>query len=184
MSSKLNKERISRLDQIVKRIIEEEYNLQSTVLRTTAETRTILARLKQEQDEIIEEKTRGAAIRSQCQWYEEGDKPSKFFLSLEQTRGKQKCTQKLKTPTGETISNIKDILKAEEEFYQELYTSKKGPHNDQYSTFEKEVFDNDGPEIDEETHNELTKPITEAEIYKIIQNSPKNKSPGCDGFTT
>ena len=32
---------------------------------------------------IYEEKTNGLTIRSKCEWYEFGEKSSKFFLNLE-----------------------------------------------------------------------------------------------------
>ena len=33
-------------------------------------------------DKIYEQKSDGIRIRSKCDWYEHGEKPSKFFLNL------------------------------------------------------------------------------------------------------
>ena len=36
-------------------------------------------------DKIYQEKANGIRIRSKCNWYEHGEKPSKFFLNLEKS---------------------------------------------------------------------------------------------------
>ena len=41
---------------------------------------------KQQLDEICEEKAKGIKIRSKCNWYELGEKSTKFFLNLEKHR--------------------------------------------------------------------------------------------------
>ena len=40
-------------------------------------------------DKIYEQKINGIRIRSKCDWYEYGEKSSKFFLNLEKTRSTQ-----------------------------------------------------------------------------------------------
>ena len=40
-------------------------------------------------DKIYEQKIYGIRIRSKCDWYEHGEKSSKFFLNLEKTRSTQ-----------------------------------------------------------------------------------------------
>ena len=40
-------------------------------------------------DKIYEQKINGIRIRSKCDWYEHGEKSSKFFLNLEKTRSTQ-----------------------------------------------------------------------------------------------
>ena len=69
MSSKINREKECRLDMLAEEIEAEYKNLQTATATTTADIRIRLQLLKQEQDDIIEERTRGAVIRSQCQWY-------------------------------------------------------------------------------------------------------------------
>ena len=45
---------------------------------------------KQQLDEIYEKKEKGIKIRSKCNWYEHGEKPTKFFLNLEKHRAIQR----------------------------------------------------------------------------------------------
>ena len=44
---------------------------------------------KEELDKLYEGKINGAIIRSRCDWYEHGEKSSKFFLNLEKNRAVQ-----------------------------------------------------------------------------------------------
>ena len=48
------------------------------------------------------QKTEGATIRSKCEWYQHGEKPTKFFLNLE----KQKA---INTTVRHLIGDAKDI---------------------------------------------------------------------------
>ena len=41
---------------------------------------------KSKLDQFYEEKANGIRIRSKCDWYEYGEKPTKFFLNLKKTR--------------------------------------------------------------------------------------------------
>ena len=56
IASKLNKERKSRLDQLAREIEVMQENLQTATRTTTTDIRTALQKLRQEQDDIIEEK--------------------------------------------------------------------------------------------------------------------------------
>ena len=42
-----------------------------------------------ELDEIYDHIAEGIRIRSKCDWYEHGEKSTKFFLNLEKQRGSQ-----------------------------------------------------------------------------------------------
>ena len=44
----------------------------------------------------IEYKTKGALIRCKVQWYEEGEKPTKYFLNLEKRNYKNKVIGQLR----------------------------------------------------------------------------------------
>ena len=46
-------------------------------------------------DNLIEERTKGAILRSKSQWYEKGEKSSKFFLNLEKKNSINNTVKKL-----------------------------------------------------------------------------------------
>ena len=82
---------------------------------------------KRELERMIEYQTKGAILRSKSRWYNEGEKNTKYFLSLEKRHCKQatkiKITQ-LKVSEDDFISTDKEILLECENFYKNLYTSK------------------------------------------------------------
>jgi len=133
-------------------------------------------------DQKIEAETRASAIRSKCDWYEQGDTSSKLFLGLEKSRGNQKVIKRLKVESGEIITDMNKIKDEEERYYKKLYTSS---HDDttEKKSITREIFNVPSPKLTNEDKEEIEKEIEENEIWQIIKESPKNKSPGTDGFT-
>ena len=52
-------------------------------------------RYQEELDSIYDHITERIKIRSKCEWYERGEKSTKFFLNLEEKRGNQNQIRKL-----------------------------------------------------------------------------------------
>ena len=61
-------------------------------------------------DKIYEQKINGIRIRSKCDWYEHGEKSSKFFLNLEKTRSTQSTIRNI-TKDKKTLHVIKELIK-------------------------------------------------------------------------
>ena len=61
-------------------------------------------------DKIYEQKINGIRIRSICDWYEYGEKSSKFFLNLEKTRATQSTIRNI-TKDKKTLHVIKKLIK-------------------------------------------------------------------------
>ena len=55
--------------------------------------------------------TDGAILRSKVRWYGEGEKCSKYFLSLEKRNKTSSCIRKLLTDDGQEIANPDHIRK-------------------------------------------------------------------------
>jgi hypothetical protein len=102
---------------------------------------------------------------------------------LEKSRGEAKTIRKLKAESGEMLTDLQKILCEQERFYQNLYKKPMQAHNHHAKQVEKEIWNTQGPIIEEENFNDLVKPIEENEIWNIIKESPLNKSPGTDGLT-
>ena len=55
-------------------------------------------------------KTRGAIVRARVKWTEEGDKNTKYFLSLEQKRAASNTIKQIQSDQGEIFRDPNDIL--------------------------------------------------------------------------
>jgi hypothetical protein len=183
----INRAKKNRQETLTRLIAIKENNIQQEIMKgREQETIQDLVReknnLQTELDELIAERTRGAALRSRTEWYEEGNKASKLFLNLEKSRGNAKTIKKLKTGSGETTSDKDTILNMEAKFYKELFTSTNKTKDRQTIEEERGMFNIEGKKLKDESHDSLTKPIEEQEIWTIIKNNPPDKSPGTDGL--
>ena len=63
-------------------------------------------------------------MRAKCRWYNEGEKNSKYFLSLEKRHYKNGVISQLKLGENEFASSDKEILSECETFYRDIYSFK------------------------------------------------------------
>ena len=137
--------------------------------------------IKSKQEEHISEKTRGSLLRSKTQWYEEGEKSTKYFFNLEKRNADKKHIKKLISENGNIISNPTEILKAEQHFYRELYSSRKNSiHSDEAKLF----FDQDLPQLSNDQKLKCDNDISIKECHDALLTFKNNKSPGNDGLTS
>jgi exonuclease III len=139
--------------------------------------------LKHQLDAIFEGKCRGAAIRSRSLNYEYGEKANKYYLNLEAQKGEKQSIKCLIKEDGTLTTSQEEILQEEYDYYQNLYSNKDTLHDSALDDEWNSLFNAEAPKVDEEYHQKLTTSIQEEEIFKIIRNSSKDKSPGIDGFT-
>ena len=71
-------------------------------------------------DKIYEQKINGIRIRSKCDWYEHGEKSSKFFLNLEKTRSTQSTIRNI-TKDKKNLTCHKRINQELLDFYKALF---------------------------------------------------------------
>ena len=65
---------------------------------------------------------KGLFVRTKLKWVEQGEKPTKYFLSLERRNFINKTVNKLVDSNGETITSQTEILSEIEKFYKNLYS--------------------------------------------------------------
>ena len=68
---------------------------------------------------------RRPVFRSKVKWFEQGEKPTKYFFNLVKMNYEKKLIREVKLKDGETITDPKQIEKELENFYSNMYTSKK-----------------------------------------------------------
>ena len=81
---------------------------------------------KEELKIIHETRGKEAMFRSKVKWFEQGEKPTKYFFNLEKTNYEKKLIREVKLENGETVTDEVQVKKEIEAFYQSLYTSKFG----------------------------------------------------------
>ena len=75
-------------------------------------------------DKIYQEKANGIRIRSKCNWYEHGEKYSKFFLNLEKSRAVQNQIRNI-LKDNIVINNQKDMNKELYLYYKNLFNERQ-----------------------------------------------------------
>lgn len=129
-------------------------------------------------EEIYHFKAVGAQVRSRIQYLEEGEKNSKYFLSLENSRQ----TRKLMTSiviNNKRFTNTKEVLKEERKFYENLFKSTQSKINiNEYLSSVKleKKLTNEEADICEGL-------FTFEECKQSVEDLKINKSPGSDGLT-
>jgi len=133
-------------------------------------------------NQIISQKTKGAAVRSRTRYYEEGEKSSKFFHTFELKTNNQKGIKKLITPNGTEVTEPRDILEEEKRYYEDLY-SDAIPSQKNSPSWGRFLNDQcDHAEDVREKLLDIEKPLSEREIFKTLSLFERNKAPGSDGL--
>ena len=131
-------------------------------------------------EQIREDKLKGHQIRSRYQHIKDWEKPSKYFLNLEKKNFLNKNIIELKDKNDKIISNPNKILKMQEDFYTDLFSTKNVniTQHTRYSHFLKNI-----PTITDNTRLEINTLINIKELEEAIKTSKNNKAPGPDGFS-
>ena len=117
-----------------------------------------------------------------------GRKINKIFFQL----GEDELWKKAYTRDGiedrdrETITDPKQIEKELENFYSNMYTSKKDLNSDpqgEKESFESSVEGIEIPQLNTEERDSLEHDFTYEELKEVVSSFSDNKTPGEDGFT-
>ena len=101
---------------LLKRNLEKEIEILSYNLNQ--ENKAKYKSLQDQLNEIIETEIQGSILRSLCNEYEQGEKCTKYFFSLEKFRSKQKTIGRVKLGNGSFSSDSKVILEECRKFYE------------------------------------------------------------------
>ena len=133
--------------------------------------------ISEQLEKIYKSKCKGAIIRSRVKWFEEGEKNTKYFMSLEKRNLDKNTIMLLKNRKGKLIRTQQNIRKHVHDFYSTLYRAKlKTPDMHRY-------FHNlQIPKLTQELADKCEGLLTEQECYQVVMEFSKNKSPGSDGL--
>ena len=103
------------------------------------ENQCLYDKSKRDLEEIYDNIAEGTRIRSRCQWHEEGEKSSKFFLNLEKFNGMQSQIHKI-IVTDQEITDPNLILSEIRYFYKSLFKKGHSKHLTQINDFLDKVL--------------------------------------------
>ena len=128
--------------------------------------------------DILDEESNGAKVRSRVNWFEEGEKPTRFFHALEKTKSKGKSWERILDKNGQIVEDEVDIMKVQVDFYKDLYSTKT-ISEDELNFFGNFVT----KKVSAESQEMLNENLTIDEFSKVIKLCKKDSSPGPDGIT-
>ena len=138
---------------------------------------------KEELENLRNEKLQGVIVRSRVRWAEEGEKPTRYFCSLESRNYVNKIIPKVVKDDGSAITKQEDILNEVKNFYKKLYGS--FDDNAEQDLEIQNLFNSisSNPKLNEDDKIHLEGELSEEEILVVLKKMKNNKSPGSDGFT-
>ena len=132
-------------------------------------------------ENLIQNRTNGAILRSRCNWYEDGEKSSKFFLNLEKRKAINSTVKKIiDKDSGKQLSESNEILAELHNFYSKLFTKKCTVSKFQCAKFLENI---NLPLISDEHKSNCEKNITLEEVTENLFKMNGGKSPGNDGLS-
>ena len=129
---------------------------------------------KAEYEEKIIEKVQGIMFRSKAKWYEQGERNTKYFFSLEKARYNAKTCYKLIDDKGDEIVTPEGILEEERKFYEKLYEKDHGVHFNLPNIY--------GVHVPQEERQKQQEQITLEQLGIALKTMNNNKTPGQDGL--
>lgn len=131
-------------------------------------------------DLLSTSKTQKQLFMAKQRFFEMGDKAGRLLALQARATALSRLIPRIKSTTGDVISDPIEINKTFYTFYSELYSSQCPP----------DVWDGDNPldeiifpKLSDDLGGELGGPISIAEVQEAIMSLQNGKTPGPDGFT-
>ena len=124
--------------------------------------------------------TAGIIMRSKSNWYEFGEKSSKYFLNLEKRNKAKSHVRKIITENNSEISEPQEILLRNKEFYSTLYKRRSNKGVEECLEYLTTLKISKLSGVERESCEGL---LTEKECWDPLQRTKNDKSPGSDGLT-
>ena len=136
-----------------------------------------LDKVKEELENLRKPYIEGLIVRSRAQWHEEGEKSSKYFLSLEKRNATRKSIQYIENE-GQTITKSNEILSLFTKTLQDKYSVPEEIAPDKIY-----IRNNLAETLTEHEKSDLEVDISLQELTVALQNMKKGRTPGSNGFS-
>ena len=135
---------------------------------------------QQELLNIRENRMKGHFIRSRVQWLQMGEKPSKYFCSLEKQNCINKTLKKVRKADGTMLTDQKEILNEFKLFYQKLFKSNE--NQTEYTNLENLMGSISINKLTDAQAISLEGDLKIEELNVALKNMKNGKTPGIDGL--
>lgn len=153
-------------------------NINHTNLFTAESGENLIVSLRKEIEDINALQTKGSMLRCKRNWYEYGQKSSKYFFNLEKHNYNTKTITRLRKNTCEVVENEKAIQQIQFNYFSNLYRSRL-----ESTEVPIEYFDNlQITKISDLDREKVEEEIQLSEIGFAIKNMSNGKCPGSDGI--
>ena len=154
--------------------LSEKVNEYETRFPLTEEEDKLYTQTKLDLEEKIMDKTRASMFRSKVQWFEEGEKNTKYFFALEKARYNAKTCYKIIGQDDQEIEEPSEILKVQHSYYQTLYEEDKHVQFNLQNTY--------GLYVPEHIKLQQDQQLQIQDYEEAIKKMNNNKTPGQDGI--
>ena len=138
--------------------------------------------MKEKLENLRQEKLKGIMMRAKVKWIEEGEKPTKYFCSLEKRNYVNKTIYRIKDKEGKLVCDQKKILEEIENYYNKLYTSIDDELID--VNLDEILSNSEIPTLSSTQADTLEGIISIKEAGAALYKMRNNKSPGTDGYSS
>lgn len=164
------------LDKAVRELERDILNLENNEDHSNEQTFQKIKEKRHVLGSLLEEKVKGALVRSRFVELRDMDAPTSFFFGLEKKRA---CSQQLRcvrTPCGRELHSREEISEAAVQFYKQLFTKELCDPDD------TETLLQDLPSLSEEEQRGLDTELTFEELTTAMTQLSSRKVPGIDGL--
>ena len=122
---------------------------------------------------------KGHILRAKCQWYEDGEKSTKYFLNLEKKKCIQSTVRTLIDKAGTTFTKREDILSKIQDFYKKLFSKSRIESILSCKNFLTNI---NVPKLSELEKRSCEVELSVDDLKEVLLSMEGGKSPGNDGL--
>ena len=137
-----------------------------------------ISRFESELNALTLRDLEGSKIRSRVQWFEEGEKPSRFFFKLERERLYRNSISSVFDANGTEVFARDEIARAHVSFYSDLFSQESID-----PVCKQLCFDSISSFLPPSLRDSCEGPLTLDELTAALKSLSLGKSPGSDGLS-
>lgn len=150
--------------------------IEKTMTSNDANSKELWNEKKTQLSSILNERVKGALIRSRFTSIKDMDAPTTYFFNLERKVSEQKQMYSLKDNYGRVTSNPLEMRRIAVDFYSSLYDAETSDENCRDNLLK------DLPVLSDEQKQFLETDFTFEEVTTAIMNLSSGRAPGLDGL--